>query len=115
MSLCDIHNPKRDMTVWTHLAYLQGTHLEFVNPESTPHCRSQDITCTHATAPNLTWITKPLEGPNSSRDVYHYFPVGYHRKELSNKHLPIILIRNNGPNEALEYVQAYADDPTVIT
>ncbi len=71
MSLCDIHNPKRDMTVWKKLADLQGTHSEFVNPESTPHCRSQDFTCTHATALDLTWITKPLEGPNSGRDVYH--------------------------------------------
>jgi hypothetical protein len=26
-----------------------------------------------------------------------------------------ILVRNNGPNEALEYVQAYADDLTIIT
>ncbi len=26
-----------------------------------------------------------------------------------------IFIRNNGPNEALEYVQEYADDLTVIT
>jgi hypothetical protein len=56
------------------LADLQGTHLELVNPESTPHCRSQDFTCTHATALDLTWITKPLEGPNSGRDMYHYFP-----------------------------------------
>jgi hypothetical protein len=60
---------------------------------------------------DLTWITKPFEGPNSSWDVYHYFPVGYHRKERSIKHLPIF----NGPNEALEFVQAYANNPTVIT
>ncbi len=53
------------------LADLQGTHLELVNPESTPHFRSQDFTCTHATALNLTWTTQPLEGPNSGRDMYH--------------------------------------------
>ncbi len=41
--------------------------------------------------------------------------MGYHRKELSNRHLPIFQSRNNGPNEALEYVQAYSDDPLVIT
>ena len=74
MSLCDIYNPKRDMTVWKWLADLQGTHLEFVNPESPPHCRSQDFTCTHATALDLTWITKPLEGPNSGQDVIIIFP-----------------------------------------
>jgi hypothetical protein len=89
MSLCDIHNPKRDMTVWKYLADLQGTQLEFVNPKSTPHCRSQEITYTYATALDLTLITKPLEGPNGSWDVYHYFPMGYHRKEQSNKYLPI--------------------------
>ncbi len=38
---------------------------------------------------DLTWITKPLEGPNSGWDVYHYFPVEYHRKEWSKRHLPI--------------------------
>ena len=97
------------------LADLQGTHLELVNPESTPHCRSQDFTCTHATALDLTWITKPLEGPNSDRNRYHYFPVGYHRKDRSNKTSSNISIRNNGPNEALEYVQTYADALTVIT
>jgi hypothetical protein len=64
---------------------------------------------------DLTWITKPLEGPNSSQDVYHYFSVGYHRKEQSNRHLSIFLSRNNGPNEALEYVQAYIDDLLFIT
>jgi hypothetical protein len=53
------------------LADLQGTQLEFVNPKSTPHCRSYDVTCTHATALDLTWITKPLERPSSGRDVYH--------------------------------------------
>jgi hypothetical protein len=53
---------------------------------------------------DLTWITKPLEGPNSGRDVYHYFPVGYHRKERSNRHLPIF-----------QYVQTYIDDLLVIT
>ena len=88
MSLSDIYNPKEGYDSM-ELADLQGTHLEFVNPESTPHCRSQDFTCTHATALDLTWITKPLEGPNSGRDMYHYFPVGYHRKDRSNKHPPI--------------------------
>ncbi len=47
--------------------------------------------------------------------MYHYFPVGYHRKERSNRHLPIFRSRNNGPNEALEYVQAYVADLLVIT
>ncbi len=60
MSLSDIYNPKEGYDSM-ELADLQGTHLEFVNPESTPHCRSQDFTGTHATALDLTWITKPLE------------------------------------------------------
>jgi hypothetical protein len=89
MSLSDINNPKEGYDS-TELADLQGTHLEFVNPESTPHSRSQDFTCTHATALDLTWITKPLEGPSSGQDMYHHFPVGYHRKDWCNKHLPII-------------------------
>ncbi len=42
-----------------------------------------------AMALDLTWITKPLEGANSGRDVHHYIPVGYHRKQRSNRHLPI--------------------------
>jgi hypothetical protein len=89
MSLYDIYNPKWDMTVWKWLADLQGTHLELVNPESIPHCRSQDFIFTHATALDLPWITKPLEGPDSGRDVYHHFPVEYHKKRQSNKNLPI--------------------------
>jgi hypothetical protein len=66
---------------------------------------------------DLTWVTKPLEGPNSSWDVYYYFPMGYHRKERSNKHLPLPIFgyRNNEPNEALEYVQTYIDNLLVIT
>ncbi len=88
MSLSDIYNPKEGYDSM-ELADLQGTHLEFVNPESTPHCGSKDFTCTHVTALDLTWITKPLEGPNSSRGVYHHFPVEYHRKRRSNKNPPI--------------------------
>jgi hypothetical protein len=41
--------------------------------------------------------------------------VGYRRKERSNRHLPTFRSRNNGSNEALEYVQAYIDDLLVIT
>jgi hypothetical protein len=41
--------------------------------------------------------------------------MGYYRKEWSNRHLPIFQSRNNGPNEALEYVQAYIDNLLVIT
>ena len=78
MSLSGIYNPTEGYDSM-ELADLQGTHLEFVNPESTPHYRSQGFTCTHVTALDLTWITKPSEGPNSGRDMYHYFPVGYHR------------------------------------
>ncbi len=88
MSLCDIYNP-RESNDSMELANLQETLLEFVNPESTPHCRSQDFTFTHATALDLTWITKPFKGPNSGWDVYHFFPVEYHRKERSIRHLPI--------------------------
>jgi hypothetical protein len=88
MSLADIYNPREGYGSMK-IADLQGTQLEFVNPESTPHCRSLDFTCPHATALDLTWITNPLEGPNSGWDVYQYFPVEYHRKERSNKHLPI--------------------------
>ncbi len=73
MSLSDIYNPKEGYDSM-ELADLQETHLECVNPESTPHCRSQDFICTHATALDLTCITKPLEGPNSGRDMYHFFP-----------------------------------------
>ncbi len=40
--------------------------------------------------------------------------MGYHRKQWSNRHLPIFRSRNNGPNEALEYVQAYIDNLLVI-
>ncbi len=47
--------------------------------------------------------------------MYHYFPVTYHRKERSDRHLLIFGYRNNGPNEALEYVQTYIDDLLVIT
>jgi hypothetical protein len=56
MSLSDIYNPKEGYDSM-ELADLQG----FVNPESTPHCRSQYFTYIHATALDLTWITKPLE------------------------------------------------------
>jgi hypothetical protein len=41
--------------------------------------------------------------------------MGYPRKERSNRHLPIFRSRNNGPNEAIEYVQAYIDGLLVIT
>jgi hypothetical protein len=41
--------------------------------------------------------------------------VTYHRKERSDRHLPILRYRNKGPNEALEYVQTYIDDLLVIT
>ncbi len=88
MSLSDIYNPKEGYDSM-ELADLQGTHLKFVNPESTPHCGSKDFTYTHVTALDLTWITKPLEGPNSGRGMYHYFSVEYHRKRRSNKNLPI--------------------------
>jgi hypothetical protein len=88
MSLSDIYNPKEGYDSM-ELADLQGIHLELVNPESTPHRRSQDFTCTHATALDLTWITKSLERPHSGWDVYHHFPVEYHRKKRSNRHLPI--------------------------
>jgi hypothetical protein len=39
MSLSDIYNP-REQYDSMELADLQGTQLEFVNPKSTPHCRS---------------------------------------------------------------------------
>ncbi len=90
MSLSDIYKPKEGYDSM-ELADLQGTHLEFVNPESTPHCRSQYFTCTHVMALDLTWIINPLEGPNSGRDMYHHFSVEYHRKRRSNKNLPIFL------------------------
>jgi hypothetical protein len=70
MSLSDIYNPNEGYDSM-ELADLQGTHLEFVIPESTPHCKSKNFTCTHAMALDLTWITTPLEGPNSGQDVYH--------------------------------------------
>ncbi len=73
MSLSDIYNPKEGYDSM-ELADLRGTHLEFVNPESTPHCRSQDFTCTHATALDLTWITKPLEGPIAAGICTTEFP-----------------------------------------
>jgi hypothetical protein len=41
--------------------------------------------------------------------------MGYNRKERSDRLLPIFRHRNNEPNEALEYVQTYIDDPLVIT
>jgi len=88
MSLSAIYNPKEAYDSM-ELADLQGTQLEVNNPKSTPHCRNKDFTCTHATALDLTWITKPLEGPNSGWGVYHHFPVEYHRKRQSNKNLPI--------------------------
>ena len=49
---------------------------------------------------------------NSGRDVYHLFPMGHQRNEWFDRHLPS---RNDGPNEALVYVQAYIDNLTVIT
>jgi hypothetical protein len=39
MRLSDIYNPKEGYESM-ELADLQGTQLEFVNPKSTPHCRS---------------------------------------------------------------------------
>ena len=51
-------------------------------------------------------------GPNSSREAYHLFPMGHHRNEQFNRHLPS---RNDGLNEALVYVKAYIDNLTVIT
>ncbi len=47
--------------------------------------------------------------------MYLYFLVTYHRKERSDRHLPIFRYKNNGPNETLEYVQTYIDDLLVIT
>ncbi len=43
------------------------------------------------------------------------FPMGYRRSKLPNRHHPIFRSRNNGPNEALEYVQAYIDNLLVVT
>jgi hypothetical protein len=40
--------------------------------------------------------------------------MGYHRNEWSSRHFPF-RSRNNEPNEALEFVQAYIDDLLVIT
>jgi hypothetical protein len=46
--------------------------------------------------------------------MYHYFPVECHEATVQQTSSNI-LTRNNGPNEALEYVQAYVDALTVIT
>ena len=46
--------------------------------------------------------------------MYHYFPTGHCRNEWSDRHFPI-LSRNNGPNKALEYLQAYIDEPLAIS
>jgi hypothetical protein len=110
MSLSDIYNPKEGYDS-IELADLQGT-FECVNPKSTPHCRSYDFTCTHATALDLTWITKPVEGLDSRWDVYHYIPVEYHRKERSNRHLPIFWPEITDLMKPY-YVQAYVDALTV--
>jgi hypothetical protein len=53
MSLSDIYNPKEGNDS-IELDDLQETQLELVNPKSTPHCRSQDFTCTHAMALDLS-------------------------------------------------------------
>jgi hypothetical protein len=45
--------------------------------------------------------------------MYHISP-GIPQEGAVQQTSSNISIRNNGPNEALEYVQAYADDPTVI-
>ncbi len=106
MSLSDTYNPKERYGS-IELADLQGTHLEFVNPEPTPHCRSQDFTCTHATALDLTWITKPLEGPNSGWDMaVPLISCGIPQEGTVQQTSSNFLARNDGPNEALEYVQA---------
>ena len=117
MSLTTMQIPKKDMTV-LNTVDLEGTQTDCQKTSSISpkqHHTAEAKTSSMQRHETWAWVTKPLEGPNSGRDVYHYFPVGYHRKKRSNRHLPIFRSRNNRPNEALEYVQAYIDNLLVIT
>ncbi len=115
MSLYDIYNPKRDIAIWKGLADLQGTHLRVCQPRINTTLQKQRLQLypCNGIRPHMDYQTIRRtqqwseQVPLFSREIPQKRPV---RQTSSN-----ISIRNNGPNEALEYVQAYIDAPTVIT
>ena len=100
------------MTVW-NIADLQGTWWTDCQPKINTTLQKLRLHLRDSIKPLIDYKNIRMD-PTSSRVVYQYFPMGHHRNKWSSRHFPISR-RNNGPNEALEYVQAYIGNLLVIT